>query len=189
MKAFADYDNIISILNKNGIIIYPSDTILGLGCDATSFEAIEKIFKIKQRDRKKKLVVLASSASMISNYVTINEKILDLIEKHHRPISIVYNNIKNLPRNIIAKDGSVVIRIVKEDCFCKELIEKYKKPLISTSVNISGNPYSKNLEDVDPLIIKSVNLCIGEDFYKKKDSFPSDIAKIENDSLFFIRKF
>ena len=179
MKTFSSKD----------IILYPTDTIYGIGCDATSFDAVEKIFKLKKREKNKSLVVLVSSIEMLLKYVEVSKNILKIIKTYHRPISIIYKNVKGLSKNIYAKDGTVAIRVIKENIFCKKLIEEYSKPIASTSANISGKKYPLNFRDIDKKIIEGVDIVYKDDYENiKKDNLPSDIAKIENDRIIFIRK-
>ncbi len=145
------------ILKQGGIILYPTDTIWGIGCDATNAKAIERIYKIKKRSVNKNMIILLDFPEKLYQYVSkIPETAFDFINNIKTPLTIVYRGAKNLPKILIAKDGSIAIRIVREE-FCQKLIGLLNKPLISTSANISG--------EANPLIFSKVNL----DIIKKVD--------------------
>ena len=128
----------LDTLNRGGIILYPTDTVWGIGCDATNEDAIENIYKVKKRDETRSMLILVDSIDMLSLYVRdIPGNIRNLIEHSAKPTSIIYPEARNLPANLIAKDGSIGIRIVKDE-FCQRLIGLLKRPLVSTSANISG---------------------------------------------------
>ncbi len=138
----------IEVLQKGGIILYPTDTIWGIGCDATNATAIEKVYRIKKRSESKSLIILVESIDQIYKYVDeMPQAALRLIKDTKKPLTIIYDNAKNLPLSLIAVDGSVAIRIVQEE-FCKELILQFKKPLVSTSANISGEPSPASFKDI-----------------------------------------
>lgn len=130
----------LGYLKAGKIILYPTDTIWGIGCDATLVKPIERIYKIKQRYESKSMIVLLDDASKLSRYV---EKVpalaYDMIDRYNEPLTIVYPGAKNVAKNIIAQDGTLAIRIVKDD-FCRQLIEAFGKPIVSTSANVSGQP-------------------------------------------------
>src|SRR5271157_3173642 len=128
----------VEVLKKDGTILYPTDTIWGIGCDATSQKAVEKIYHLKKRVESKSLIILLADMKEISNYVeTIPEIARDLMKNVDRPLTIIYPNAKNLAKNVIAEDNSIAIRIVKNE-FCKNLIRTFGKPIISSSANYSG---------------------------------------------------
>ena len=128
----------VEVLKKGGVIIYPTDTIWGIGCDATNPKAVEKVFEIKRRSDSKSLIVLASDTGMINQYVQqIPEIAYQLIELNDKPMTIIYPNAAGLAENVVAEDGSIGIRIPMND-FCIKLIRAFKKPIVSTSANISG---------------------------------------------------
>lgn len=144
MKPFPETDllSALETLKNGGTILYPTDTVWGLGCDATNFEAVQKIFAIKRRAESKSLIVLVSDYEMISHYVeNIPDIAFDLIRHIEKPTTVIYSNAKNLASNVVATDGTIGIRIVKEP-FCEELIRQFGKPIVSTSANISegGTP-------------------------------------------------
>ena len=130
------------VLKNGGLILYPTDTIWGIGCDATNAEAVDKVYKLKGRAEDKSLIVLLDNDNKLQSYIKeVPELAYDLIEYAENPLTIIYSGAKNLAPNAIAKDGSIGIRIVKHD-FCQQLLQRFRKPLISTSANTSGNPFA-----------------------------------------------
>ena len=147
----------VKILKEGGIILYPTDTIWGLGCDATNEAAVSKIFKLKQREEQKSMIILVSKIDDIKNYSqTPSDKIKNLITTAEKPLTIIYPSAKNIATNLIAEDGSTAIRIVRNE-FCEALINLFGRPIVSTSANISGNESPKNYKDISPAILEGVN--------------------------------
>lgn len=170
--------NTIEILRTGGIILYPTDTIWGIGCDATNKEAVEKIYQLKKRTDAKSMIILVHDLSMIYNYVAeIPDIALQLIEVNDTPMTLIYPEAINLAENAINSDGSIAIRITS-DPFCKELIKKFKKPLISTSANISGQKPPDNFRSVDKLISKGVDYVVKHRQNDNSKSAPSSIIKV-----------
>ncbi len=152
--------NIIEIINNGGIILYPTDTIWGIGGDATNPLVISKIYRIKERQPDKSLLILVDSYKMLQKYVEeISLEIWDILEKSIEPTTIIYNNPKNLPSGLLAKDGSIAIRVVKRG-FAHDLIKAIGKPLISTSANLSGQQPPLNFDDIDPVILQRVDYIV-----------------------------
>ena len=152
-----DINKALATLKSGGTILYPSDTIWGIGCDATNQRAAQKIYNIKGRDKESSFIVLLDEPKKISDYVNnIPDILWDLIDSIDFPTTIIYPEAKNLPKNVTAKDGSIAIRIIREG-FAHELIKQFKKPLVSTSANFSG--------ETSPLLFKD----IAEDLIKKVD--------------------
>jgi len=185
---FEDITNSIKILREGGVILYPTDTIWGLGCDATNEAAVEKIFRIKKREDKKSMLILLDSPEKLQNYVIIPDIALTLIKISTSPLTIIYPGAKNLANGLIAADGSTGIRITSDE-FCHRLIHKFVKPIVSTSANISGtNPPSSFIEIIDD-IKKSVDYIVKwrqKDIIKKQHS---SIIKLEKNGTFkIIRK-
>ncbi|WP_026898566.1 L-threonylcarbamoyladenylate synthase [Daejeonella oryzae] len=179
----------LEVLKNGGIILYPTDTIWGIGCDATNAEAVDKIFKLKGRDESKSMIILLDSENKLASYVSdIPEVAYDLIEYAENPLTIIYSGAKNLAPNTISQDGSVAIRIVKND-FCQQLIQRFRKPIISTSANKSGEPSPQMFSDISDDIINGVDYVVN---WQQNDSSigkPSTIMKLEADGRFkFIRK-
>lgn len=177
------------VLTNGGLILYPTDTIWGIGCDATNTEAVEKVYKLKGRAEEKSLIVLLDSDHKLQSYIKeVPEVAYDLIEYAENPLTIVYSGAKNLATNAIAKDGSIGIRIVKHE-FCQQLLQRFRKPLISTSANISGNPSPSTFDDIEDTILKGVDYVVNWEQDNRKVNKPSTIMKLEPGGLFsFIRK-
>lgn len=173
--------NAFEVIQNGGIILYPTDTVWGIGCDATNSEAIKKIFELKKRAESKSMIALVSGDRML--YQIFNEipenafQIWDLSEK---PTTLILDNPKNIAKEIIAEDNSVGIRIVKEP-FCFNLMERMKKPLVSTSANLSGDPTPKSFSEINPEIIKGVDYVVNLHQDRKMDK-PSTIIKLTLDN-------
>lgn len=173
----------INNLRSGGVILCPSDTIASLSCDATRKEAIERIFEIKARPSEKRMIILVSSITMLEGYVDhVPDAAYQLIDLSDDPITIVYPSVKMLPEICLADDGSAGIRVVK-DGFIKTLIERFRKPVISTSANISGQPAPIKVRDVAFDIKSQVDLVIDIDEFREK---PSAIVKFNVDGSFKI---
>lgn len=181
--------DIVAILQTGGLILYPTDTIWGIGCDATNAEAVAKVYALKERDSSKGLILLVDSIEMLSNYVEhIHPKIDTLLQFHQRPLTIVYNKGKNLPENVTAPDGSVAIRVT-HDPFCKDIIHQFGKPIVSTSANLSDEPWPKNFGNINFDIIRGVNYVVKFRQEDKKAGEPSVIVKLNSDEeLDYIRE-
>jgi L-threonylcarbamoyladenylate synthase len=148
----SEIDRTVKVLKEGGVILYPTDTIWGIGCDALNSRAVEKIYKIKNRKDNKSLIILVDGFEMLQQYVDkIPEITIDLINSIENPVTVIYDSAKNLPGNVSASDGTIAIRIVKDD-FCRQLIHELGRPLISTSANFSGEPtpmvFSKISENI-----------------------------------------
>jgi len=173
-----DIKNALKVLQEGGTILYPTDTIWGIGCDATNSKSVENIFNIKRRSESKSMIVLLDDAAWLSNYVeTVLDIAFDLIELSDKPLTIIFPNAKNLAKNIIASDGSIGIRIVRDE-FCKKLISKFRKPLVSTSANISNKNSPSNFDEIDREIIDAVDYIVKwrQDDYSQNS--PSGIIKL-----------
>uniref|UniRef100_UPI0025E58167 L-threonylcarbamoyladenylate synthase n=1 Tax=uncultured Chryseobacterium sp. TaxID=259322 RepID=UPI0025E58167 len=145
-------NNIINILKSGGTILYPTDTIWGIGCDATNIEAVNKIFEIKKREKNKSMIILVESEKRLQDLVDVPEMAWEIIDLSEKPVTIVYENPRGLPKELLAEDGSIGIRRVKND-FCKKLITKLNRPLISTSANFSGEKSPLKFSDISPEMI------------------------------------
>lgn len=175
-----EIDNAITILNEGGLILYPTDTVWGIGCDATNKDAVEKIFKLKKRSDKKTMICLVSNQFMLEQYVEqVPEPAYDIMDLSERPVTIIYDNPKNVAVNLIAEDNTLAIRVAS-DQFCQQLIRKFKKPIVSTSANIAGEPTPGNFSEISELILKGVNYVVNLD-RKKTNTSPSSIIKLGND--------
>ena len=174
-------EKIIETLKNNGTILYPTDTIWGIGCDATNIEAINKIFDIKKRDKNKSMIILVESEKRLQDLVDVPEMAWEIIDLSEKPVTIVYENPKNLPKEILAEDGSIGIRLVKDD-FCKKLISKLNKPLVSTSANFSGEKSPLQFSDISQKIIDSVDFAVEENREKISKYSGSSVIKIWSDN-------
>ncbi len=152
-----DIRQAIEVMNKGGVILYPTDTIWGIGCDATNEAAVRRVFEIKKRADAKALITLVDSEAKLEFYVNdIPEVAWDLIEVAERPLTIIFDHARNLAPNLLAEDGSVGIRITKEE-FSKNLCMRMKRAIVSTSANISGEPSPKCFADISPEILQAVD--------------------------------
>jgi L-threonylcarbamoyladenylate synthase len=168
----------IAVLQKGGIILYPTDTIWGLGCDAGNEAAVQRIYAIKNRVDSKSMLVLMENAALIERYVDeVPDVAYDLIELTDKPLTIIFDGAKNLAKNLIAEDGSIGIRITSE-AFSSELIRRFKRPIVSTSANISGNPSPARFSDIDQGIIDSVDFVVKFRQDEIKKAVPSSIMKL-----------
>jgi len=183
-----EIDNAITILNEGGLILYPTDTVWGIGCDATNKDAVEKIFKLKKRSDKKTMICLVSNQFMLEQYVEkVPEPAYDIMDLSERPVTIIYDNPKDIAGNLIAEDNTLAIRVAS-DQFCKQLIKKFKKPIVSTSANIAGEPTPGNFSEISELILKGVDYVVNLE-QKKTNASPSSIIKLGNDgTVKIIRK-
>ncbi len=173
--------DIISVLQSGGLILYPTDTIWGIGCDATNEEAVSKVYDLKKRDADKGLILLVDSVEMLSHYVpAIHPKIDMLLQFHTRPLTVVYDKARNLPKNLMAENGSVAIRIV-QDAFCKNLIHHFGKPIVSTSANTSGDPAPPNFGSIGFEIIRGVDYVVKFRQDEKHTGDPSVIVRLGAD--------
>jgi len=186
---FDDIQNALSVLKSGGIILYPTDTVWGIGCDATNQSAVEKIFAIKKRKEEKSLIILLDDVEKLYNYVEeVPEQALKLIEYSENPLTIIYPKAINLAQNIPAAEGSVALRITKDD-FCKELIASFRKPIISTSANISGVPTPKKFAEISNEIKNAVDYIVKFKQNENKTGKPSTIIRLGMKGEFeFIRK-
>ena len=181
--------NCINVLTKGGIILYPTDTVWGLGCDATNQKAVAGIYKIKKRNEEKRMIVLVNDMEMLKGYVNnIPEIAWDLINNLEEPTTIIYPEAKNLPKNLIGVDNCIAIRIVKDE-FCNQLITLFGKPIVSTSANISGETAPLMFNNISEKIIQSANYVVNIDHSKLKQLKPSTVIKLHKDGEYeVIRK-
>lgn len=173
-----DVHQALEILRKGGVILYPTDTIWGIGCDATREEAVKRIYGIKQREDVKSMLVLLDHPARISEYVeAVPEIARELLQVADKPLTIIYPGARNIARNLIAQDGTIGIRIVQDE-FCQQLIHLLGKPLVSTSANISGMPWPSGFQKIDKSLLKAVDYVVKwrqQETYRGK---PSGIIKI-----------
>ena len=166
-------------MNEGGVILYPTDTIWGIGCDATNEEAVRRVYEIKQRSDSKAMLVLVDSAVKVDFYVQdVPEIAWDLIEMADKPLTVIYSGARNLASNLLAEDGSVGIRVTNEE-FSKRLCQQFRKAIVSTSANISGQPSPGGFREISEEIKSAVDYiveCRREETERPK---PSGIIKLE----------
>jgi len=179
----------LKVLQEGGIILYPTDTIWGIGCDATNTDAIQKIYRLKQRDEAKSMIILLDTENKLESYISeVNPLAYDLIEYAENPLTLIMPGAKNLSTAIISSDGSVGIRIAKHP-FCEQLIQRLRKPLVSTSANLSGKASPQYFSQIDDDIINGVDYVVDIDQHDKEIKTPSTIMKLAPDGRFeFIRR-
>lgn len=183
MQFEEDLKNSLKTLREGGVILYPTDTIWGLGCDATNQAAVERIFSIKQRSDSKSLIVLVDGVAMLERYVdVVPEIVYELLDISDTPLTVVYPGGKNLAPAVIGSDGSVGIRVC-HDPFCNELIKRLRKPLVSTSANLSGEPSPAVFSDVDTRITGSVDYAVHYRRDDKSRHSPSPIIKVDQNGV------
>jgi L-threonylcarbamoyladenylate synthase len=168
----------LEVLQKGGVILYPTDTVWGLGCDATNESAVRRIYEIKKRDDSKSMLVLLENTALLERYVDEAPEIAyDLIELTDKPLTIIYDGARNLAKNLIAQDGSIGIRITSE-VFSSNLIRRFKRPIVSTSANISGKHSPAIFNEIEAEIIDSVDYVVK---FRQDDlnlAAPSSIMKL-----------
>lgn len=171
----------IEVLQQGGLILYPTDTVWGIGCDATNEAAVERIYRLKKRHEEKSMIILVAEETDIKRYTNDpNPVIFDYIKGIHKPTTVIYQQAKHLAKNLVNRDGSVAIRLVREP-FCRELILDFGKPIVSTSSNISGYPTPAFFEDIDLEIKKGVDYVVR---YRQEERIavsPSTIVKLGSD--------
>jgi len=168
----------LAILQKGGVILYPTDTIWGLGCDACNEEAVKRIYAIKNRVDSKSMLVLMENAALLERYVEeVPEIAYDLIELTDKPLTIIYDGAKNLAKNLVAEDGSIGIRLTTEQ-FSSDLIRRFKRPIVSTSANISGKPSPACFAEIAQEIIDSVDYVVTYRQDDNQKAVPSSIIKL-----------
>jgi L-threonylcarbamoyladenylate synthase len=188
-----DIKNAVETMRKGGVILYPTDTVWGIGCDATNAEAVKRIYEIKQRDDSKALICLVDSDARMQRYFRnvpdVAWQLIDsLKEGEGKPTTLILDGAINLAENLIAEDGSVGMRITNEP-FSKELCYRFQKAIVSTSANISGEPAAQNYGDIDPRIIEAVDFVCWSRRQEHKPHTPSSIIKLkENGEVTIIRK-
>lgn len=172
--------NLINTLQSGGTILYPTDTIWGIGCDATNIEAINRIFEIKKREKNKSMIILVENEKRLQDLVEVPELAWEIMDLSEKPVTIIYDNPKGLPKEILAEDGSIGIRLIKDD-YLKKLIGKLNKPLVSTSANLSGDKSPMKFSDINDEIINSVDAISDENHDKISEYAGSSIIRMWND--------
>ncbi|TYB80258.1 threonylcarbamoyl-AMP synthase [Bizionia gelidisalsuginis] len=168
---------VYEILKSGGIILYPTDTVWGIGCDATNAEAVEKIYKLKQRTEKKAMICLVHNYGLLEKHVdNVPNVAYDILDLSVTPTTVIYDNPAGVAENLIAEDNTLAIRVVKHE-FCEKLIRKLGKPLVSTSANISGDPTPKSFKEISEVILKGVDYIVNSQS-ETKNTKPSSIFKL-----------
>ena len=174
----------IETMRRGGVILYPTDTVWGIGCDATNAEAVKRVYDIKQRDDSKALICLVDSDARLQRYVRqvpdVAWQLIDSLKEGGRPTTLVLDGAVNLAPNLIADDGSIGIRITQEP-FSKELCFRFQKAIVSTSANISGEPAAQNYRDIDPQIVESVDYVCWTRRQEHQPHQPSSIIRLRQD--------
>lgn len=175
-----EIEKALIILKRGGIILYPTDTVWGIGCDATNADAIDKIFLLKKRAESKSMICLVSDFKMLNQFVEeVPEVAYDILKYSQKPTTIVYDNPIRIAENLVGEDNTLAIRVTKDD-FCNTLIRKLKRPLVSTSANISGNNTPSEFKEISPAILEGVDYVVNL-HRNKKNAQPSTIIQIKND--------
>jgi len=183
-----DIEHCLEVLKTNGTILYPTDTIWGIGCDATNAIAVEKIIELKQRPVQKSFVVLIADEREILKYVASPDlAVFDYLDKIQKPTTVIYEHALGLAENVLAEDGSVAIRICRDE-FCKHLVKRFRKPIVSTSANISGKPAPGSFKDIDEAVINGVDYVVKYRQSEDLKAVPSSIIKWENGNVIVIRE-
>ncbi len=182
----ADIVQCLKTLSNGGLILYPTDTVWGIGCDATNEEAVKKVYRLKQRDDSKALIVLIDSADHLDHYVvSVPDIARELVDVAVKPLTIIYEGAYNMAANVLGDQDSVGIRIPNDE-FCHRLCERFGKPIVSTSANVSGQPTAKTFADIDPAIVNGVDYAVN---YRRSDPSshaPSNIILLGRDGTFKI---
>ncbi|WP_461532681.1 L-threonylcarbamoyladenylate synthase [Sinomicrobium sp.] len=172
----------VIILQEGGLLLYPTDTVWGIGCDATDTDAVARIYALKKRSDAKALICLVSDVPMLEKYIPeIAEVTYDVIDLATKPTTIVYDNPIGIAKNLIAEDNTIGIRVAS-DVFCQRLIRKFGKPIVSTSANISGAPTPQSYREIAPEILKGVDYVVNLQ-HEKQGGQPSSIIKISKDGI------
>jgi L-threonylcarbamoyladenylate synthase len=170
----------LEILKRGGLILYPTDTVWGIGCDATNAEAVDRVYALKEREDNKALICLVSDFKMLNQFVEeVPEVAYDILKYAQKPTTIVYDHPIRVAENLVGTDNTLAIRVTKDD-FCNQLIRKLKRPLVSTSANISGKNTPSEYKEISPAILEGVDYVVNL-HRNKKNAQPSTIIQIKND--------
>ena len=173
-------------MRQGGVILYPTDTVWGIGCDATNPEAVKRVYEIKRREDSKALICLVDSDARLARYVRkVADVVWDMIEMATKPLTIIYEHPSGLAPNLLAEDGSVGIRVTREE-FSKELCYRFQKPIVSTSANISGEPTPKTFDEISDEIKQAVDYVVRYNQRCKEKHEPSNIVRVKENGEFTI---
>lgn len=182
-----DIEHCLKVLKAGGLILYPTDTVWGIGCDATNEKAVGKIYTLKQRSDEKAMIVLVADERQVLQYTASPDlSVFDYLQQTKKPTTVIYEGAIGIADDLVAKDGSIAIRIC-EDVFCKHLIKRFRKPLVSTSANISGQAVAKIFADIPGAIKNGVDYIVN---YRQDDTTiaePSSVIKWTNGMVSVIR--
>jgi L-threonylcarbamoyladenylate synthase len=182
----SDIQNCLEVLRKGGTILYPTDTVWGIGCDATSRKAVEKIYKLKKRVESKSLIILLDEPEKVKLYVKkVPDIAWDLMKNVETPLTIIYPNGQKLAGNVLANDKSIAIRVVKNE-FCKRLIQEFGKPIVSSSANISGEPAPLIFKNISKELIRNVDYVVTLYQEQFREVKPSRIIKLMDNGEFHV---
>ncbi|TDL99137.1 MAG: threonylcarbamoyl-AMP synthase [Flavobacteriaceae bacterium] len=169
-----EVSQVVELLKQGKTILYPTDTVWGLGCDAKNIDAVRRIMEIKNRSAQKSFVLLVDSDARLQEYVSVPDLAWDLMDLSEKPLTLVYQNPKGLPREILAEDGSIAIRKVKDD-FCQNIIKRLNSPIVSTSANLSGRPTPQHFGEIEMEIKNQVDyVCL----YRQDQTTPAEASSI-----------
>jgi L-threonylcarbamoyladenylate synthase len=181
-----EVEKALGFLRQGKVILYPTDTIWGLGCDATNEAAVKKIYGIKNREDSKSLIILLADEREIVHYVAAPDPaVFDFIQEQDRPTTVIFDQAINLPDSLIAEDGSIAIRLVKDE-FCRHLVKRLRKPLVSTSANISGQPSPASYKNVSQAIRDQADHIVGWRQDDEKPAQPSRIVKWQGEGRYTV---
>ena len=183
-----DISSCLEVLRTGGLILYPTDTVWGIGCDATNQNAVSKIYQLKKRSDEKAMIVLVADERDIMQYVAAPDlSLFDHLDKTTKPTTVVYDGALGFADNLVAKDGSIAIRICKDD-FCRQLIKRFRKPIVSTSANISGTPAPKFFKEISDEIKKGVDHIVQYRQDDQNPAQPSSLIKWNNGKIIVLRE-
>jgi len=188
---FLEFENDISkcldVLKKGGLILYPTDTIWGIGCDATNMDAVKKVFELKRRPDEKSMIILVADEKEILRHVTQPDlRVFDYLRTIQKPTTVIYDGAIGLADNLVGLDGSIAIRICKDE-FCRHLIKRFRKPIVSTSANISGELSPKNFSEIDEELKNHVDYVVQYRQDDKTIAAPSSLIKWEKNKAVVLR--
>ncbi len=177
-----EIENALNVLKKGGVILYPTDTVWGIGCDATNAEAVDKVYALKKRNEEKALICLVSDTRMLEQFIEeVPSAAYDILNHSNKPTTIVYDRPIRVADNLVGSDDTLGVRVTK-DKFCEKLIRKLRKPLVSTSANISGEETPQSFSQISPEILKGVDYVVNL-YQSKGTTKPSAIIRLSNDGM------
>ncbi len=182
-----DIEKCLQVLKNGGLILYPTDTVWGIGCDATNEKAVERVYALKKRPDEKAMIVLMADEREVLQYVASPDlQVFDYLQETKKPTTVIYDGAIGLADNLVAQDGSIAIRICKEE-FCRHLIKRFRKPVVSTSANISGKPTAKIFTDIEDEIKDGVDHVVSYRQDDKTIAASSSVIKWDNGKLEVLR--